>query len=138
MQVKHYVLVMIGYLLTNFNNDFVIDVCFTIWVNWFKKLHDPCLVNNKVNWSIKYIVDMLLLTKVYVAFFGFMCKIISMKLYMIQVNFYDIFFVALLLMLFKFEHINFILVIFILSYVYFTQGYINVLILKGVQSLWHE
>ena len=111
MQVKHYVLVMIGYLLTNFNNDFVIDVCFTIWVNWFKKLHDPCLVNNKVNWSIKYIFAMLFLTKVYVALFCFMCRIISMKLCMIQVSFYDIFFVGLLPMLFKFKHINFIWVI---------------------------
>ena len=60
MQAEHYVLVMVGYLLTNFNNDFVIDECFTNWVNCFKSLYDLSLVNNKVNYSIKYIITMLL------------------------------------------------------------------------------
>ena len=63
---------------------------------------------------------MLFLTKVYVPLFYFMCRIISMYLRMIQVSFYDIFFVGLLPMLFKFELINFIWVIIILSYVYST------------------
>ena len=71
-------------------------------------------------------------------YFVSLCRIISMYLCMIQVSFYDIFFVDLLLMLFKFEHINFYMGNIILSYVYVTQVCINVFIYERVQSSRHE
>ena len=49
MKAENYVLVMVGYILTNLNNDFVIDECLINWVNCFKSLYDIYLVKNKVN-----------------------------------------------------------------------------------------